>query len=210
MFVQTVVRSRIFGAMATALLLLVSVEGRLVAQPWKLAKEKDGISIYTRQETNSSCKAFRGVTDVHSDIHKLFAIVDDVNNTDDWDPNIKLLKVLSVGKDSSFSYYLVYGTPWPLHDRDLCVQVKVIRDPETGWITLDSQSEPNLVPEVPGVVRIRNYWQKWILQPLDTDHIHLVLEGFADPGGNIPAWLSNMALTETPFRMLWDIRKRVE
>lgn len=182
----------------------------LFPQSWKFVKEKDGIRVYTRQELNSSYKAFRGVADIHSTMDKVFAIVGNVKSTDQWDPSVRDLRVLSQGKDSSFSYYLVYHVSWPLHDRDLCVAVKITHDKSTGEVVIDAESSPKLVPESSDLVRIRNYWQKWILQPLDRDHIRLILEGFADPAGNIPSWLANMVITETPLNMIHEIRQRVE
>ncbi len=192
------------------LLLFSAAFGNLFSQGWQLVKEKDGISIYTCQEKGSSYKSFRGVADIRSDLDKVFAIVGNVRSSDQWDPSVRELRVLSEGKDSSFSYYLVYSTPWPLHNRDLCVEVKVTRNRATGEVLIDAESNPALVPEQHDLVRIRHYWQKWILQPLDKGKIHVVLEGFADPAGSIPAWLANMVITETPLNMIREIRKRVE
>src|SRR5512138_3838530 len=128
--------------------------GDIFSQDWKFIKEKDGIKVYTCQEKNSPYKSFRGEAVVHSNIDKVYAIVGNIQSTDQWDPSVKSLRVLSQGKDSSFSYYLVYHVSWPLHDRDLCVEVKVTRNPKTGEVVIDGQSRPELVPECSDLVRI--------------------------------------------------------
>jgi hypothetical protein len=180
------------------------------SQQWKLVKEKDGITVYTSLEENSSLKAFKGIADLNTTVDKVFALVGNVRSTDRWDKSIKELKVISSEPNKSFSYYLIYSVPWPLHDRDLCVEAKISRDTVTGTVIISAESRPQLVPEGYELVRIRNYWQKWIIQPLNKNHIRLTLECFADPAGNIPAWLINMVFTETPIHMIQDIRKRVE
>ena len=182
----------------------------LFSQTWNFVKAKYGIKIYTRQDKNSSFKIFRGVADIATTVDKVYAIVGNIRSTDKWDPGVKELRVLSNEKDISFSYYLVYSVTWPLHDRDLCVSVKIIHDSISGDVIVDAESSPALVPEKSDLVRIKNYWQKWIIHPVDKDHIRLILEGFADPAGNIPAWLYNMVITETPINLIHDIQNRVK
>ena len=182
----------------------------LFSQSWNLIKEKYGIKIYTRQAENSSFKVFKGVADITTTVDKVFAIVGNIRSTDKWDPGVKELRVLSNDIGKSFSYYLIYSVTWPLHDRDLCVSVNIIRDTLSGDIIVDGESSPNLVSEKSDLVRIKKYWQKWIIHPIDKDHVRLTLEGFADPAGNIPAWLYNMVITETPINLIHDIQNRVK
>jgi len=60
------------------------------------------------------------------------------------------------------------------------------------------------------MVRIKNYWQKWTIIPMEKGVIKLVLEGFVDPGGTVPAWLYNMVITDTPLKVMREVQKRVE
>ncbi len=182
----------------------------LFAQPWQFAKEKNGIKVYTRQEAGKAVKSFRGEAVLQTTVDKVYAIIGSVRSTDKWDPSIRELKVLASVKDKTFSYYLIYGVPWPLHDRDLCVEATITHDTVTGEVVILSRSRPELVPEMENLVRIKNYWQKWIIQPLDKTHLKLILEGFADPAGSLPAWLINMVITDTPLNLMQDIQKKVE
>jgi hypothetical protein len=190
--------------------MLFAASSALFSQPWKFIKEKDGIKVYTRQQEGSPVKSFMGVADMKSGMDKIYAIVADVRGSDQWDDNIRELKLLSGIKDVSFRYYLIYSTPWPLQNRDLCVEATITKDNATGDIVVFSQSRPQLIPLQKDLVRIKDYWQKWTIHPIDKTHTRLTIEGTVDPGGNVPAWLANMVLTDTPLKMLRDIRKRVE
>src|SRR5512135_248283 len=107
-----------------ALFLSISIS----AQSWNFITEKDGIKIYTRLEDGKSLKSYRGVTDINSPVEKIFAIMEDINNIDWWDKNLTQVKVLIYEKDKKAQYYLVYDSPWPVIDRDLCVDVTITVD----------------------------------------------------------------------------------
>lgn len=184
--------------------------GNLYSQSWTFVKEKEGIKVYTKQEAGNSLKTFKGIAEIQTTADKVYAIIGNVKSTDHWDENIKELRVISFEKDKSFSYYLIYSVPWPLQNRDLCVEARITHDTVSGEIVIYAQSKPMLVPEKSDLVRIKNYWQKWTIQQVDRDHIRLILEGYADPAGNIPGWLYNMVITNTPLNMISDIRKRVQ
>ena len=178
----------------------------LYAQTWNFIKEKDGIRIYTRTAENSSFKCFKGETVFHTTMDKLSMYIGNVQNVDWWDKNVREIKVLSSEPDKLIRYYLVYGVPWPLSDRDLCVEAKITIDPVTGEKVVSAKPLKDIVPEREGIVRIRNYWQKWTLKPIGNNNIQVVLEGFVDPGGNVPSWLYNMVIVDTPLKVMRGIK----
>jgi hypothetical protein len=189
---------------------LLSSSRIVKAQDWEFKKERDGIKVYTREEPNSAMKSFKGVTDLHTSMEKVMEVVGNVQNNDWWDKNITEIRILFHEKDRFVKYYLVYDVPWPLTDRDLCVESKFSADPVTGERFVNSVSLLNVVPERKDRVRIKKYWQKWIIQPKGKGVVHVTLEGSVDPGGIVPAWLYNMVITETPLKVISGIKKRVE
>jgi hypothetical protein len=191
------------------LIIYLALVSNLFAQSWNFIKEKDGIRIYTRKETNSSLKSFMGVADVQTTMAKVCSLIGNVRNTSWWDENVRQINVLSFEENKHMQYYLIYHAPWPVSDRDLCVDATITTDSMTGRRTIYSVPLPDRIPEKPDLVRIRKYWQRWTIQPMDKGIVHLVLEGFVDPGGSIPSWLYNMVITETPLNILRGIQKRV-
>jgi hypothetical protein len=182
----------------------------LAAQSWEFIKEKEGIKIYTRKEGSNTLKSFRGVMDVKSDFETVSNLIGNVKNVDWWDKNLREIRVLLYEKEKHIQYYLVYGAPWPVTDRDLCVDATITTDPVTGIRTIYSVPMPNVIPENPDYVRIKNYWQKWMIQDMKNGTIHLILEGYVDPAGSVPDWVYNMVITDTPLKIMRGIRDRVE
>jgi hypothetical protein len=189
-------------------MLLLSCQ--MVAQSWDFIKEKDGIKIYTRREAGKSIKFFKGVTDIYAPAEKVFNLIGNVKNLDWWDKNLREIKVLYYEKDKLSQYYLVYDSPWPVTDRDLCVEATIKTDPATGVRTIYSVPLPNVIPENPACVRIKDYWQSWIIEPTGKDKVHVTLEGYVDPAGSVPDWIYNMVITDTPLKIIRGIKQRLE
>jgi hypothetical protein len=182
----------------------------VVAQSWNFIKEKDGIKIYTCKEKGKSLKSYKGVTDINAPADKIFTLIEDVYHTDWWDKNITQIKVLLYEKNKRAQYYLVYDLPWPVTDRDLCVDVKVTIDPVTGESKIIAVPLTGVVPECQDIIRIKEYRQSWTVKPAGKELTHVVLEGYADPAGSIPDWLSNMLIVDSPLSVIKEVKQRLE
>jgi hypothetical protein len=190
--------------------ILLIIAADLPAQPWTFVKEQDGVKIYTRKEGGSSLKSFKGVMDITTTMDKVCNLIGNVKNHDWWDENLREITVLRYEKDKYFQYYLVYPVPWPVTDRDLCVEANVNTDPATGIRTITATPLSNVIPDKPNRIRIKKYYQKWTIQPMENGVIRLILEGFVDPAGNVPTWLYNMVITETPLKIMRRVKKFVQ
>jgi len=184
--------------------------GEIIAQDWEFATEKDGIKVYTRYENESRYKSFKGETDIKADITVVSSLIEDVKNFDRWDKDVSEIRVLEHEHGKMIRYYVVYDVPWPFKDRDLCIEARITTDQANGAIEISAKSVPEAVPLNEDKERITDYWQNWFIQPEEKDMVHISLEGFADPAGDIPAWIANMAITDTPLNMLRAIKETIE
>jgi hypothetical protein len=188
------------------LLLSSSVAG----QSWDFIKEKDGIKIYTRVETGRTLKSYKAITEINDSEEKIFAVMEDINNTDWWDKNLTQIKVLFHEKNKKAQYYMVYDLPWPVTPRDLCVDVTITTDTATMERKINAISLNGVIPENKDMVRIKDYRQTWTIIPTGKETTHVVLEGFVDPAGTIPVWISNMLIIESPIKAITGLRERMK
>ena len=200
---------RIFLYFLTFMISLLVFSPVLFSQSWEFIKEKDGIKVYTRPGKNSSLKSFKGVMDITSSMERICSMIGNPNNRGWWDKNLSQVKVLSIEKNR-YSFYMVIDLPWPVSDRDLCVETTVSTDSVTGIRTVYAQQLLDVIPDKHGLVRIKKYWQKWTVQPMENGVIRLTLEGFVDPAGNVPSWLYNMVIVETPLKVMRRVKKYVQ
>lgn len=182
----------------------------VAAQSWDFIKETEDIKIYTRIEAGMSLKSYRGVTDINAPAEKIFALMEDINNTDWWDKKLNHIKVLLYEKGKRAQYHMMYDLPWPVHDRDLCVDVSITFDQLTGERRINAVSLNGVIPENNGMVRIKDYRQTWTIVPASNEMSHIVLEGFVDPAGTIPDWISNMLIIESPIKAISGLREALE
>jgi hypothetical protein len=202
-------KNYLIGILALPLLILIAAND-LTGQPWEFIKEKDGIRIYTRKEANSSLKSYKGEAYLHTKLEKVYELIGNPKNVDWWADDISEIKILLYEKGKHVQYYLVYDVSWPITDRDLAVDAFITTDPVTGIRTVEAKPLPNVIPERTDRIRIKKYWQKWTITPQADGTIHIVLEGFVDPGGSIPAWLYNMVITETPMKVIKSVKTHTE
>ena len=180
------------------------------AQSWDFIKEKDSIKIYTRVEAGKTLKSYRGVTNINAPVERIFVVMEDINNTDWWDKNLTQIKVLLYEKDKRAQYYLVYDLPFPVTDRDLCVDVTITIDKVTGERRINAVALKGVIPERNNLVRIKDYRQTWTINPVSKERTHVILEGFVDPAGAVPDWISDMLIIDTPIKAIRGLREKIE
>jgi len=178
----------------------------LGAQPWTLAKEKDGIKVYTRTESNSSWKSFKGEATFRASIDKVNALLGTQHIYDWWPKELTDVKVLGYQTNQYIQYYMVFNLPWPFKNRDIVSETRITTD--KGVTTYVAIHLPNKVAEKTEFIRIKDYRQTWIVRPEGNETVHVTLEGSLNPGGDVPAWLFNMVITDTPLKTINALRQR--
>lgn len=199
-----------FARIISAILLFIILTSTVSGQEWKFIKEKDGIKIYTRNEDSVAIKSFKGVADFQTTMEKMSKLIGRIESFEWWDEDVTEIKVLDYKEEEFIKYYVVYDVPWPLSDRDLCAEAKITNDPVTGKRMVRATALDGVIPEKPGLVRIKNYWQQWVMEPQGKGLVHVVLEGSVDPAGHIPTWIVNMIITDTPLNIMTKARNVVE
>jgi hypothetical protein len=189
-------------------LLLLTFPHLLHGQSWEFVKEKDGVLLYTCQKPGNKLKLFKGVTEIKAPAEKIFAKLENVNNTGWWTKDVTRIKVLLYEKNKLAQYYLVYNLPWPFKDRDLCVNVTTTINRSIGEYKLTAVPLPDTgIAVCNEFVRINDYWQEWKVSPIDKNRSHVELEFYINPGTNLPNWLINMVLSDSPINVINTMRK---
>ncbi|MCX6248016.1 MAG: hypothetical protein NTW10_09800 [Bacteroidetes bacterium] len=101
------------------------------------------------------------------------------------------------------------STTW-FTDRDLCVDVTVTIDTETGVHRITAVPLPGVIPERQEMIRIKEYRQTWTIKPVSKEMSHVELEGYLDPAGSIPDWITNMLIVDSPVKVIGGVKERME
>ncbi len=196
--------------------LLFLLPGTLLAQPWQLQKDEQGIRIYLRDVPDSSIKEFKGEIRINAGLGSLLAVMDDTNACPEWIYNCKdpiLLEKINFIERYNFQ---ISKMPLFITNRGIIFQTFLSQDPVSKTVTMKMRASPeycnnkktrscqyiktlNFVP----VLRSIGYY-KFI--PESDGWVRVIWQQHIEPGGNLPAWLVNSLLTDMPYNTLNNLR----
>ena len=191
----------------TSVFLISNLHGS--AQEWALRKQKDGVDVYTKPIAGSSFDAFKAVLTVEGEAAVVRNILQNCDRYSHIFPDTEELRILERNGSAYLIQYSRTAAPWPVDDRDGIYEMKFINTANGGFET-KSRALPNHLPEVDGVVRIKKSNSFWRVIPTDGNLLQIEYEVMAEPGGSIPDWLANSAITEIPIGTMNNLRNEIE
>ncbi|GIV32784.1 MAG: hypothetical protein KatS3mg031_0319 [Chitinophagales bacterium] len=208
------IRKKQFYPLQCLVLCLVWLSGGAVSEAyaqndWTLAKDKDGVKVYTRKLENSDLKASKAVVFIHSDIKKVFDMLTDADHHNQWMDRVKASRLLKKISDNEFYVYYEAEAPWPVNNRDVVARFR-IEKAEDGKVKIVSVGEPTYLPPKDGVVRVPDTQSVWELIQVDENLVEVTFISHVDPGGSVPEWISNLTVTDNPLNTLKNLKLLLE
>ncbi len=179
------------------------------AQPdWHLKKDEEGIKVFTADTDNSDFKCIKVECTVKATQSQLVALLTDIARQPDWVYGSKSAEVLKTINANEFIFHSEVDVPWPCADRDYIAHI-TINQPSPQLLTIDSYSEPDMLPLKDGVVRVKKSAAHWDVTKEDNDLLKIVYTVSFDPAGSVPAWLTNMFVTKGPLVTFQKLKDKV-
>ena len=176
---------------------------------WQLAKEKDGITVHTRDVDGSPVKQFKAFTNVSASLASVLAVMLDSDACSEWIYRCKDANVIKQRKFGDSYVYRIIDLPWPVTDRDIVMHKLVTQDPVTKTVTIKNTSAPDAVPRKK-YVRIEVSESLYTLEPLSDGSVKLTWTQLADPAGSLPKALVNSMIVTSPLSTLKNLRTMVK
>jgi len=173
-------------------------------------KESENISIYYRESDSLHYEELKFITTYKTTPKELLSIIKDIDKLPEWSYICVGTQMIKKISPDDYLYYYITDTPWPVEDRDVVLHVQIQRDSISGVITVNSKNSNGWIPEKENFVRIKKLRSKWVLSPQDSKHTKVEFYFSSDPGGIIPLWLINSAISYGPIKTLTTLRNRIE
>ncbi|MBX2874691.1 MAG: hypothetical protein KTR30_21390 [Saprospiraceae bacterium] len=176
-------------------------------QDWSLVKQDGETKVYTRSNKISKIKEVRIKTRMDVDFDHLLNLLTQVEDYDKWVFKSRNPAVLKEVGENEMYYFVESDFPFPLSDRDMIIHSKQSLDPVSKIYTSKSVAVPDYLPKKKKMVRmpmLESYWRVW---PLEDGRVEIDYRAVADPGGKLPAWLINMAITQGPTKTMRNLEK---
>ncbi|MBM3422461.1 MAG: cyclase [Chlorobi bacterium] len=177
-----------------------------------LRLKNDWLKIFTCPVPTSDFLSFVGVAEIDAPQHAVLSLLYDIDVATEWvwkTREMRLLKELSGDNDGRIVYQLV-SAPWPLSDREIITRSQGYINPETSEVFIKLESVPDFLPPNDKYVRVPQVEGAWNILPLTENTCRVVFRLHIEPGGEIPAWLANIAVIDTPYHTMNNMRQMVK
>jgi hypothetical protein len=101
-------------------------------EQWKLAKDADGIKVYTRPVPGSAANEFKGIADIDAPLEVIIEIFKDIPSYPQWYGLCKEIKLLKHDSENHRVIYFVLKTTGPVKDRDFILDTVENHDRQAG------------------------------------------------------------------------------
>ena len=191
--------------MACAVAMLATVQAKPVDNA-KLSINKNNIKVWTFQNSQNPVFIYKAETTYDSPLEKAVNLILDIDHAVQWVPYMGSIKVLSRDdKKGEFLLYMVLDFPFPLKNRDLVVQGKIMKDAQ-GIITIKNKAVDKGYAKNPDYVRLTHYEGDWTFQKLANNKTKVSTYGYVNPEGAIPLSFVNMFVQQQPYQMLQKMK----
>ena len=194
------------SSLIPVLLFMISLSAQ--AQEWELAKNEDGIKVYTRKVEGRAVKSYKAKAVINAPIDKVYFIYTDLESYQKVMQDQAEIELLEKN-NNRYILYSKIDMPWPADDRDMVSETKIEKK-DNGQIIIRSKCLKNRLAPKKDYVRIKDCWEIVTLTPVGNDKVEIQIEGLFDAGGSLPGWLVNMFLVDGPFDTIGNIKKMVE
>ncbi|NTU68540.1 MAG: cyclase [Chlorobiaceae bacterium] len=170
----------------------------------------DWLKIFTCPVPSSNFLSFVAVATIDAPQHSVLSLLYDVDAATEWVWKTREMRVLrEITENEGRVVYQLVSAPWPVADREIITRSTAYMDPETSEAFIRIECLPDFIPENPGYVRVRQMEGAWNILPLSEGSCRVVFRLHVEPGGEIPSWLANIAVIDTPYHTLCNMRDMV-
>lgn len=191
-------------------LLLLLVAGLAAAEPvWETVRQasrRGEVSSYVREVPDHDVKSFKGVVEIPLPMPNVIAVLADLENLPQW--VFQCERSFRERDWPETVYYVEFHTPWPVNNREAVLRNVVSQDLRTLAVTIATTAVPGFRPESRGKVRVPELNNRFLVEPLPDGWTRVSFETLVDPGGAIPAWMSNWIATSAPRDTLKALAKQ--
>jgi hypothetical protein len=181
-----------------------------IGKDWVAVKndQRHGFKTYAKQEDGKRFRSFKAEAVFDSSMETFLRMVTDFDNMKKWTWHAIDSKLLKKVSPTEYYFYVTHDSPYGVPDRD--VALHMVLEPQTkgrNSLTMMIRAVPDYIPEKPPFVRMLAEEMNIKITPIANGKIHVVNEGYVDPGGNMASWAINFVQRSGPYATLLGMRR---
>jgi hypothetical protein len=176
---------------------------------WKLVKQANGVTIYSRPHPGSHLKEFRAIGEIDAPSATTEKVIDDYEAYPSFMPYTAECRVLERHHDWVFVYQRI--SPKIISDRDYTIRIEKKSWPSQrgqAYSIRWKQANETGPPEKHGVFRVKVCDGSWLLEPAGPHKTQATYHVFTDSGLNVPPFLANTISETGIIKLFAAVRKQ--
>lgn len=172
---------------------------------WQLSKDNNNIKVFTRKTDSADFKSVKVEAHLTGTCDKLAGILLGIEKQIKWVYKTKSLHLIKRFSENELIYYAETSLPWPMRNRDQAIRIIAYPDSANQSIKITTRGEPNAIPVTNGIVRVPYFLGVWQVKTISPGKIFIEYYLDVDPGGSVPAWMSNMFVAKGPYETFMNL-----
>jgi hypothetical protein len=176
---------------------------------WKLEKNSQGIKVYSADSGSMKFKSVKVECILEGTVPKLLEVLSDVADHKNWVYSTKNSYLLKKINEHELLYYAELDFSIFTRKRDVVIRMTVAVDSAHHVTKIFTNGEPGAIPDKDGLIRIPVFHARYEVSEVDPNHLRILYYSVADPGGSVPAWLTNMFVAKGPYNTFKNLAARL-
>jgi hypothetical protein len=176
--------------------------------PWQAIKDSDGVQVWARAVPDSPVREVKAQSVIEAPVSRVWYVLGDLEHYTEFMPYVEEARVLSsAGADARYEYLRL--DPPLVSKRDYVLKTTLEINEQTGVYVRRFQAISDRgPPPQDGTVRLNLVDGSWTLERIDATHTLATYWLHTDPGGSLPAWITNKANNTSVPDLLAAVRQR--
>ena len=176
---------------------------------WEWETKDDGVDVYLRAVAGTDTQAFKAVTTMQASKQDIYAKIINVPSYIHWMADCYSATLIKQINDEEYIARFIIDSPWPVQDRDIVFH-RYREITATGDLLLKFDVESEHLAVDDEYVRVTKGHGYFLVQDTDQAGMSKVTyEMYVEPAGDLPSWLANAVVTDSPITTLTQLRKLV-
>jgi len=171
---------------------------------WSKSMDKDGIIVYKRKLEDKRFSEILAVTTMNGSVEKFKSLITNVDGYIHWITDCKSAEIIDQSNANEITYHMKLKVPFPFENRDIVQQINLTESPDKLEVTISNQ--PDKIPREKKYERMIEAFGTWTIEAINESEVSIKFQYYADPSGEIPAWLVNAFIVKSPHQTLKNLR----
>lgn len=180
---------------------------------WTMVKndQRHNLKTFAKQEDGKRFRSFKVEAMLDGDMASFVRMITDFESYKKWSWQVLDSKLLKKVSPTEYYFYVTHDAPYGVPDRDIIL--RMIIEPQTPsrpYLTVKFNAVPDYMPEKPPFVRMLAEDMSAKITPMPNGKLHVINEGYVDPGGAMPSWSINFVQRNAPYATLLGMSRRLK